>query len=1019
MASPAPLSDRPRWRLLLLCFVLSGAAGLIYQSAWMQQLGLVFGASELAVAAVLAAYMGGLTAGALLAGRWLVHLQRPLLVYALLEVAIAGAALAVPTGLDLATDLRAAFFGGPDLDAVGGPGSGLFYLVATFAVLAVPTLCMGATLPILSRWAVRSDQQLGPRIALLYGANTAGAAAGVLAGAFWLLPKLGLGLTVWVAIGLNGLVALAAWGMARGPRNSTPTPDAEASPRTDSRNEAPSGQRWVLPAIAGSGFIAFGWEVVWSRLLAHLLGGSIYAYGLMLATFLVGIAAGSLLATTWARDARRAGLGFVAAQLGVALGSWGAFLALDGLAGMLQPGPERLMPSALVAALVLLPGALMMGAAFPCAVRLRAAGAGAAGTASAQVYAWNTVGAIAGAVAVGFFLLPAWRFAGMATALIAGSLALAAVSAQATHRRRGWSLLLAAGAALALLPPPTPWRTLRTAPISGRVAEGEVAYYAVGRSSTVLLYRDGRGHRLTTNGLPESLIQAPGGLPGRLAVAQWLSLLPVAARPEARSMLIVGLGGGLTVTSVAPTIERLDVVELEPAVVAANRIIAGERATDPLADPRLRLYQDDARSALELATGRYDAVVSQPSHPWTASSSHLYTREFFERVDRRLAEDGVFVQWIGLKFVDEPLLRSLVASLNAVFPFVEVYTPGNGGALLFLAGRQSLGLDADGFAAARDLWHRLGVLQPQDLDLARRLTADDSRAFAAGAALTTDRRNRLQIRSPKVLVADRPPSVEELFGDYDPLRPAMKSDAAVVLIRRLLGRRQIQRARRLASEIADPAARRIATGLVDLAEGRRPRGRGALLGPAVGPCSPSDTTERERLAALLALERPAAIRGNRPELVAQATSCDDAFAVVLEGWRQLALRSPERIAAFDDRLAAVTVDHPLHGAATILRLRWRRQSSEANYHRQGLGLLEPLLSPRPRGPALLAERVLLAAGAGDRDALEDALEELKKAPPGVIRSALQALPRISTERSPPREVLEEFVATFSAESEEP
>ncbi|MEM7049221.1 MAG: fused MFS/spermidine synthase [Acidobacteriota bacterium] len=653
-----------------------------------------------------------------------------------------------------------------------------------------------------------------------------------------------------------------------------------------------------------------------------------------------------------------------------------------------------------------------MGAAFPCAVRLRAAGAGEAGTASAQIYAWNTVGAIAGAVAVGFFLLPAWRFAGMATALIAGSLALAAVSAQATHRRRGWSLLLAAGAALALLPPAAPWRTLRTAPISGRVAEGEVAYYAVGRSSTVLLYRDGRGHRLTTNGLPESLIQAPGGLPGRLAVAQWLSLLPVAARPDARSMLIVGLGGGLTVTSVAPTIERLDVVELEPAVVAANRVIANERASDPLADPRLRLYQDDARSALELATGRYDAVVSQPSHPWTAAASHLYTREFFELVDRRLADDGVFVQWIGLKFVDEPLLRSLVASLNAVFPFVEVYTPGNGGALLFLAGRRPLGLGADGFAAARDLWRRLGVLQPQDLDLARRLDADDSRAFAAGAALTTDRRNRLQIRSPTVLAAERPPSVEELFGDYDPLRPAMKSGDAVVLIRRLLGRRQIQRARRLVTEIADPAARRIATGLVDLIEGRRPRGRGALLGPAVGPCSPAETTERERLAALLVLERQAAIRGNRPELVAQATSCDDAFTAVLEGWRQLALRSPERIAALDDRLAAVTVDHPLHGAATILRLRWRRHSSEADHHRQGLGLLEPLLSPRPRGPALLAERVLLAAGAGDRDALEDALQELKKAPPAVIRSALQALPRISTERSPTREELEELFTSF-------
>ena len=157
------------------------------------------------------------------------------------------------------------------------------------------------------------------------------------------------------------------------------------------------------------------------------------------------------------------------------------------------------------------------------------------------------------------------------------------------------------------------------------------------------------------------------------------------ARPSARSLLVVGLGGGTALETVPSTVERIDVVEIEPEVVAANRAVGDRRWRDPLADPRLHLHLNDARNALLLTDTRFDAIVSQPSHPWSAGASHLYTREFFELAKSRLAPDGVFTQWIGFGFVDESLFRSLLATLTAVFENVRVYSPPPQGGALFIA----------------------------------------------------------------------------------------------------------------------------------------------------------------------------------------------------------------------------------------------------------------------------------------------------------------------------------------------
>ncbi|MFT7477848.1 MAG: spermidine synthase, partial [Gammaproteobacteria bacterium] len=257
VAKAAPMhaqtSARPGQGLVftgvLLCFLLSGFAALVYQTAWMRQFSIVFGTSELAVATVLAAYMGGLALGSAIAARVAHRIQRPVLVYGLLELGIALGALAVPYGLGLARSAQTAIIGGqaspPDAGAIS---QSLFYLLVTFAIIVIPTGFMGATLPILTRQAVRNNEQVGPRIGLLYAINTAGAVAGALIAAFLLLPRLGLTQTVWVGVAANALIFIVTLFLSSAMRSG-----AAAVP-TQVAGLAPPGRRWwILPLILASG----------------------------------------------------------------------------------------------------------------------------------------------------------------------------------------------------------------------------------------------------------------------------------------------------------------------------------------------------------------------------------------------------------------------------------------------------------------------------------------------------------------------------------------------------------------------------------------------------------------------------------------------------------------------------------------------------------------------------------------------------------------------------------------------
>ena len=819
---------------VVACFVLSGFAALLYQTAWMRQFSVVFGTSELAVAAVLSAYMGGLALGAGTAARFVNRITRPVLFYGLLEAGIALSALAVPLLLQFARFLYVGMLGGqPEPVDASGLGQSFFYLAVAFVVLVVPTGFMGATLPLLTKYAVNSEEQIGARVGLLYATNTMGAIGGTLVAGFLLLPRLGLNGTVWVGVVINLLVFVLAALLATHIGRVSDAAERELDSRDrnardrDSRNRnardrkvrgrkargrkardrdarvaggrgadargvvprpathdvparvagAPRKRFWILPIMLLSGANAFVYEVLWTRLLGHVLGGSVAAFATMLAGFLSGIAIGSAIASRFARTREQAVHGFVLAQMGVAATS----IAIYQLLPMATPETAGLGGNVVFAILVLLPATIFIGATFPLAVRVLAASKADAAPASARIYSWNTVGAIAGATLAAFFVIPWLKYEGAIklAVLLNAALALAGVflATRPVKIAAAIPVVFFLGV-LGLYYPKMPEEILRSSPVFP-MPGGEIVFYEVGRSATVVVIEDGGSFYLRTNGLPEAAASERGTPPER-RTQRYLTIYPVLARPGAESMLVVGLGGGVALESVPRSVASVDVIELEPQVIRANRYYGGRREGNPLDDPRVRLVVNDARSALSLTDKRYDAIVSQPSHPWTAGASHLYTREFMRLAKERLTEDGVFLQWMNATFADGFLLRALAASMLDVFPHVRMYQV-DPGTLFFLGSERPLDPERQvartGLPLSDDVLAYLerGIGAPEDLLVALTMDQENLENFSAGSPLITDNRNFMATVSARVLddgTALDQFSLFDLVKEYDPLTTA-------------------------------------------------------------------------------------------------------------------------------------------------------------------------------------------------------------------------------------------------------
>ena len=685
--------SRLSWLVAPLVFG-SGFSALIYQVVWTRQLRLIFGASTAASSAVIAIFIAGLGFGGLWFGSRVERSANPLRFYARLELAIAGLCALTPLLLQAAGALYV--WSGGSL-RLGGVGSNLLRLLLSSLLLLPPTWLMGGTLPALAR-AIELERDGNRRaVAVAYALNTLGAVLGCALTNFVLLEKLGNRGCLYLGCSVNVLVAALAYVASRtltaAQRSSQ---SAEAAPPTAAEVARPA---LVFASAAVVGFAFFLMELVWYRMLGPLLGGSVFTFGLILSVALAGIGVGSALYAALRAGRSRLWLVFAlscAAEaaciaLPYALGDRLALTALFlqsfwslGFAGVV-------LGWFVVAVCVVFPAAVLSGFQFPLLIALLGPGRNNVGRHVGWVYAANTVGAITGALAGGFGLLPAltapgaWR---AVTVLLASwSLLVAALTLLRPRARSAQALpvLLLSAASIALLGASGPTAFFRHAPIGvGRVpfkvldGPSAITSFMMQQRRAIDWEADGiesavaishyDGISFTVNGKSDgsALTDAPTQVMG--------GLLGAALLPRVKKALVIGLGTGSTAGWLAslPEIERVDVVEIEPAIRhVAERCKAVNH--DALNNPKLNLIQGDARELLSLLEDRYDVIFSEPSNPYRAGIASLYAREFYQAVQRRLQPQGLFVQWVQAYDIEASGLRTIYATLAAEFAHLETW----------------------------------------------------------------------------------------------------------------------------------------------------------------------------------------------------------------------------------------------------------------------------------------------------------------------------------------------------------
>lgn len=701
------------WPSAILLFG-SGLAALLYQTTWLREFRLIFGNSTAASAAVLGIFMGGLGLGSALLGNRAESTPRPLAFYARLEFLIAISVAVTPF---LFWVIRAAYIASGGTFVMGSFVGTVVRLVLAATALAIPTVLMGGTLPAMARFAVSEEDGSRRGLALLYGMNTLGAVAGAAAGTFFLFEQFGNRMTLYIACCLNAGVAAIAWMMSRGETSlgARSTPCITASVYASQDTTPPL--RLVLIASAITGFVFLLMELVWYRMLSPIFGGTAFTFGLILAVALFGIGLGGIIYSLAASD-RRPTLGGFACTCALealfitipfALGDRLAILAMR-----LQPlGTLGFYGHVLgwlsLSCVIVLPVAIVAGIQFPLLLGLLGRGRADIGRQTGAAYAWNTAGAIAGSLAGGFGFIPlltatgTWKLVALVLVICAllaliighreeeGALRLLPSLVVVTFVILMWTFATGPTAAwrhrqLSLLKQPdrTPNETRDLLQSIRRdilwQADGVETSIGISKSESLAFVVNGKSDG---NAKKDAGTQVMSGL------------LTALMHPHPEQAAVIGLGTGSTAGWIAaiPSIKRVDVVELEPALTKfANQCTAVNHGA--LANPKLNLIIGDGRELLLTTKQRYDLVVSEPSNPYRAGIASLFTREFYEAIAGTLNQGGLFAQWMQVYDIDIRTSRIFYATLRSVFPNIETWQTQSGD-LLLIASKDPITYDCD------------------------------------------------------------------------------------------------------------------------------------------------------------------------------------------------------------------------------------------------------------------------------------------------------------------------------------
>jgi len=777
MARTEPSGASFLFLALLICFFVSGAAALIYEVVWMRMLTQIFGSSAHAVATVLAAFMAGLALGSYVFGRLTDQARNFLRLYALLELGIGVYGFLVPIVFRMAQGVYVPLFWLYDSYPVIF-NSVLFLL--SFVLLVIPTFLMGATLPVLSRFFVRSFTHLGQRVGDLYGTNTLGAVLGCGVAGYALIPNLGMKWSIYIAATLNVAIALVIL-FLDSLREKEGETSAAATGDEAIAGSSPSWVGWLLLfAIGISGAAAMVYENAWTHALTLVIGGSVYSFTTMLLTFLTGLALGGYLYARLLgkREVQVTLFGLIELGVGIAaLATIPLFEKLPLLFIRLHDGFGHsfslflAIQVALSFAVMFLP-TLLLGMTFPLTVRLFTQSLYRIGSSVGTTYASNTIGAIAGAFVGGFIFLP---LLGIQKSIIIGALLNLAIGwlllVGDPHPGRTQRVLVGGVAALALallgLRLPSWDRSILTSGVTiyaesftnlprdslrlEEMRKDKILYYREGLTATISVHQAQKDYLyLKSNGKID-------GSHGDALTMFLTGYIPMLLVPQAEQVMIIGLGTAMTVKAVgAFPVKRIEVLEIEPAMVQAAAFFEDQNGKI-LSDPRVRVIPTDGRNYAMATPQLYDIIISQPSNPWIAGIASLFTKEFYAVARNKLKPQGIFAQWIHTYSMSPDDFRMVLRTFGESFSHLTVWNLQESDFLLLgslteksfdyprlkkiFSQNRTVREDLEGLGLS-DVYALLGFY---------RMGRKELLALAEGAEINTDDSARLEFSAPRSL----------------------------------------------------------------------------------------------------------------------------------------------------------------------------------------------------------------------------------------------------------------------------
>ena len=690
-----PPTERATRLAFLAAAFASGCGALLNQVLWSRVLSLAFGSTMEAVAAVTATFMGGLALGGAFGPRFVrgAGPRTASTLYVRIETGLAIFAMVLAFLLPLLEEVRAS------------AGAFVAWSLA-FAALLAPTTLMGATLVMQTHALSASGDTRASRVGgWLFAANTFGAVVACYVSVLFLIPAFGVRRTIFVAAACHAMAALGALrftppegAFRQAPTEPFESPGEASRERRNDRgkrrsdsSDAALDPRGIWPVLAGlliAGFCGLANEVAWTRAFVLIVGPTVHAFAFVLGAIVLGLATGALASASLLVRLPNPGFLFVGLQAGVSIAS---ALVARSIADLplrygedvrrLLDNPEALLQLQAMRAIALLaPVAALSGALFPVGLRLlsnRHTPAEAVGIASAV----NTAGAIAGSLLAGFVALPAIGLDKTLAVIIAlsGSAALLVAATRQGMTRIAGVVLAGIAVACAFVTRPFDKELFAGGvykysaydpflAVEDVLRRGELVFYEEGRIASVSVKRIGSSHALAVDGK----VDATSG--GDMLTQRLLAHVPFAIANQPKTALVIGLGSGVTAHAAATHApDAVTAVEISPEVVTAAERFFADVNGGVLKDPRVRLVTGDARQHVLSTRERYDVVISEPSNPWMAGVSALFTREFFEMVKARLSPGGVFCQWGHLYNMSERDLKTLLATFTDVFPNARVF----------------------------------------------------------------------------------------------------------------------------------------------------------------------------------------------------------------------------------------------------------------------------------------------------------------------------------------------------------